>query len=490
MIKHARDFFEILILVLFSLALIYFAPPIVSKLFFLLLLVAVWRSNKDYFWLAFFIILIDEPGGFFSGGAKDDLFRLPLYTLTAGLSFSIFELYILMIFAKTFIYNKRLSHVRNYFSNDFRILALLMLVLIVYSFFAETSFDSLVRLYKSIISLLVFYWFLRVINSWNNLILFFKAIFPFVFIALFLQAFSLNNGAQLISLLKTGIITTQGEFDTKHLGLWERPIEMVNTLFLCFVGSLLLMSKKERSINSTYLLIINVLAFLSILLTGTRSWTVAFLVAYIIYFIHHGFKINLNHIRFIPATIIVFIIMLNIPVFNKQLDNAWSRIETVFEIKGGSFEESSARNRYAVRAPKVMEGFENSSIIFGAGFSDLYNKYADGHVGYHNILLNVGILGSIIFLAVFIHLLMFPYLYKLGKNYNKDAGILIKISTIPIIILLLANVGTQTIGFSLESQNRYILLAFSMHIINLIINSTQPQSLISQQKQLGNRTAY
>ena len=80
--------------------------------------------------------------------------------------------------------------------------------------------------------------------------------------------------------------------------------------------------------------------------------------------------------------------------------NSWSRVITVEKVIEGDITGGGTISRYDIRAPKVMEGFFSSSVVFGAGFSNHYYKYSDGHVGYHNILLNAGLTGSFIFLYV------------------------------------------------------------------------------------------
>lgn len=104
-----------------------------------------------------------------------------------------------------------------------------------------------------------------------------------------------------------------------------------------------------------------------------------------------------------------------------------------------------------------MKAFSESTIILGSGFSDHYWENADGHVGYQNLLFNTGIIGAFIFLLITIKMLLKVYSKRLPYDNNK-------LAILPLILLLIINTGTQTIGFTIGAE-RMILNAFAVVLI-------------------------
>lgn len=463
--RRIPEFFELSLYVLIAVFLVYFIPVTINRLVFLALLPVVWFSKRDYFWIVFFFILLERPSGLFSGGLKDDPYRLPIYTLGPGISFALYELYILVIFFKTlFLKRFRNNSSKPFFQKELKILLLLYVILILISPLMGMGVNSLSNVIKLSLSLTLFYSLFRLINSEEELIRFIKVIFPFAFIALFLQIYYLINGEDIVALVKPGMREIYDELETNTAQSWIRPIEMGHAMLITFTATLWLLLKRHSEFRKPYLILINMTSFLVIFLTGTRSWIVAFSIGYLIFFIIAGRKISGILIRSV-LSIIAFIIILNtIPVLNKQIKNSWSRVITVEKILEGDITAGGTASRFDIRAPRVMEGFLSSSILLGAGFSNLFYNYADGHVGYHNILLNAGFAGFAIFVFVILKVLRYPF--RLTSRYKGINKRFIRISIISLVILLIINTGTQTIGFTPDGVNRIVLMVYSLIIID------------------------
>lgn len=329
------------------------------------------------------------------------------------------------------------------------------------------SIDSARKVYKIVISLSLFYSAYILIYSKEQLLKLFKMILPFSFVAIILITYSLIYKQQLVALVKPGILVTQGVLGLS--GQIDRPIEMVHTLFICFTGSLFLLIYAKHNFNRYYLVFVNLISFVGIFLNATRSWFLAYISGYLVFFLVTK-KTNKKYMRFVLIIApLVFIVFSSIPIFMNQINSAWSRLETTQTIFKGDITAGGTLERISVRAPKVMEGFWASSIVLGAGFSDLFFKYDDGHVGYQNILLNTGLIGIMIFIYVIYKLLRLPF--RLGKKYAFMNKPFIKISVIPLVMLLIVNMGTQTIGFSHIGDCRVFLMAFSVLLIKLSVQN-------------------
>lgn len=463
------EFIELLFYLIVAFILVYFIPVRLNRLLFLLVLPIVWYSKRDYFWIAFFFILLEMPGGLFSGGSKEDSFRLPIYSLAPGFSFTISELFILILFAKSlFIGSINRNFSPPFFRKELKLLLWLFIALILISPLSGMSMDSMSNVFKLSISLTLFYSVFRLINSEENFIKFLKIMFPFAFIALALQIYGLINGEQLIALVKPGVKVAQGSYNISgKQGTWIRPIEMGHAMFITFTGSLFLLISKRHNLAKQYLVFVNLISFLVILMSGTRSWFIAFCIGYLAFFFLAGKKTPILILNSLGIVIIVLLLIWGITVINSQVRNAFSRIATVEQVLGGDITGGGTISRYDVRAPRVMEGFFSSTIILGAGFSNHFYEYADGHVGYHNILLNAGIAGFVLIMYFIMKVLRKPF--AIVKKYKSINRPLIKTSIISLIIILVINTGTQTIGFTPDGVNRVTLMVYSLMTIDMAI---------------------
>lgn len=462
------EFIELFFYLIVAFVLVYFIPVRLNRLLFLLVLPIVWYSKRDYFWIAFFFILNEMPGGLFSGGLREDPFRLPIYSIAPGFSSAINELFILLIFAKSLI-NKRINRIYSppFFSKELKLLLWLFIGLIVVSPLMGMSMETMANVFKLSISFTLFYSLFHLINHEEQLVNFLKIMFPFAFVALALQIYGLINGEQLIALVKPGIKVVQGSYASNDPKGWIRPIELGHAMLITFSGSLFLLISRRHNFSKQYLILINLISFLVVLMSGTRSWFIAFCIGYISFFFFAGKKIPKLFLNSLFVILIVIFSIRVISVVNKQVNNALSRIMTVEKVIEGDITGGGTISRFDVRAPRVMQGFYSSTIILGAGFSDHFYEYADGHVGYHNILLNAGIAGFILIMYFIMKVLIKPFaVAKMIKRNNKP---LIKTSIISLIIMLVINTGSQTIGFTPDGVNRLVLMVFSLIMIDLAV---------------------
>jgi hypothetical protein len=471
--KRNRDFFEVLLYLIIAVVLVYYVPAPLNKILFLMVLPMAWRTKKDYLWLVFFFIVEDIPGGLFSGGLVGDPYRLPIYTILPGISFTIRELYLILLLVKALykpVYKQNLQ--KNYFSKDLSLLGYYLIFLLVISTLLGMTFEGYRNFYKLCINLTLFISVPSVLRTRDIFFRFLKMLFPFAIIAIILQVYSLTFGQQLIAVFKPGVLTTQGVlFGSGNKEEWQRPIEMAHVLLVCFVGSLFFLSKRNNSFKPGYLVTINILSFLGIFLTGTRSWFLALAGVYLYYFMT---KINQISIGFIKKIFVASAILIGIsfiPVINNQIGNAWSRLSTLEKVGEGDITAGGTSSRYNVRAPRVIEGFLASTIVVGAGFSKHYYQYQDGHVGYHNMLLNVGLAGMVLFAIIIVKALYFPYILSRVKNLPSQSKHELKESSLLLIAILIINTGTQTLGYTPDGNNRFLLMVLALTFINQAINS-------------------
>lgn len=449
-----NDFFELLLYLLLAVVVVYFVPSPFNILLFLLVLPAAWYSKKDYIWLAFFFLLEDYPGGFFSGGERDNFYRIPIYTLFSGLSFTIRELYLILLLVKAFLKKRHIVNFKKpFFHKELNLIRLLFLLLIIITPIVGSSYDSYRNIIKIGVNLTLFYSIFYIVPNRDTFHKFVLALFPFTFIAILLQIYSLTFNQQLVALFQSDLVSAQGVFDLENTGdVLQRPIELVHIILINFTSTFLIINNNKFKVNSSYLWLINVLSFISILFTATRTWFIALIVGYLFFAI---LSRNSSRTLFRYFAMFFFIVLVGffIPALNKQISSAWERISTIELILNGDISAGGTVIRYDTRAPAVIEAFNESTVLFGAAFGDLHQVHQDFHVGYHNLLLNVGVLGALLFLY-FILKLLFISLSRIGTD--KDSPI----ASIALLIILVLNAGTQFIGFNVQLTSRFFLQAY------------------------------
>ncbi len=449
------------ILIFSAVVLVYFIPSSFNKILFPLYCVLFYKSKNNALWLVFFVLLIERPGGLFSGGLRRDLVRLPIYSLAAGISISFEQLFVFTGFLKVFK-DKLKYKPLGFLSKKMKLIALYFILLLFMSFFMGISFDGFRDLYKITVNLTLFYSIYFLFAEESAFIDFFKLVFPLAFVALLLQLYDLIFGHQLITLFRPGVLSTQGILG---VGEFTRPIEMVHILLLAFFGSLYYLFLKQKIFSQKYMLIVNVVSFSSIFLTGTRTWFIAFTISYILILIYlpgRMLKITLKNSIILAITIFI---LFSFTILKTQFSHAYKRMSTIELLAKGDITAGGTLMRFDKRAPDLIKAYLQSSIIFGAGFSDFYRKNGDGHIGFHNLLFNSGIIGVILILSLIIKIIYLSLKIgsKLGKqNPYKDA---LKIFSIWMVGILILNSSTQFIGYDVEVQ-RILIISFIFYFFN------------------------
>lgn len=445
-----KEFFQLVLMLTFSTLAIYFVPAPFNKFLFLGLIPLALRTKKAYFWFAYLLIVLDQPGGLFYGGSADDPLRFPLFTLYSGFSFGLDEILLIILFIKAYQRRRFNPNIIGFFKSWMQLFALLFVLLVLVSPILGMGIESIKYLKKAIIYLSTFYTLLYGFSR-SEVERLLALLIPFTFFALFFQLFSLANQYQFIHLVRSDIQSVQGEFNKTALVVVDRPIEMTTIVLLNFVSTLYFLQQSLIPFSRRFLITINLLSFVAILMTATRSWFIAFVIAYLLYFL---FLTKIFSFRSIYTSIGIFlaslVLLVAVPTVRDQVNSAFTRLSTITAFAKGDITAKGTLKRYDIRAPKVVSGIKKSTILLGAGFSKLYMEYDDFHVGYHNMFLNMGLIGCILVLAFALKLA--TILFQL-RRFKSIWGV----PLLGVIILLIINSGSQTLGFNVTLPSRYLL---------------------------------
>jgi len=195
-----KDNTLIFILLLGTFVVVYFIPVVILKrILFLALLPVIYKTKKDYFWLAWLFILFDAPGYLFKGGSIDDFERIPAYTLASSISISFYELVIFTYFFKTILHKRRKGFFL--FNKESQFFFLLIILYLTYSIIGY-DFDVII-IFRSLapwfFAFIILYYMGSDIGSYNK---FNKLIFPFIFVYFIIQIYSIVAGEQFVNLFK------------------------------------------------------------------------------------------------------------------------------------------------------------------------------------------------------------------------------------------------------------------------------------------------
>lgn len=451
----------------FSVFAIYTIPAPFNKYVLLPILIWVARSKTDYFWLAYLLVVVEQPSGLFFGGSADDELRFPLYSITSGISFGLDELIALVLFIKATRRRAHIKEVAPSFVNWYWLFFALFILLIVVTPLMGAGIDSYKYIKRAFVFLSISYSLLFNFSV-KDFESFFKILLPFSLLAVFLQLFSLENNFQIIHFFRSDISSIQGGFDTLDRDIAERPIEMSVIVLINFLSSLHFLQLNSSLQPRLFLLLVNVISFFSIALTATRSWFFAFVLGYLLclpnFLNKFGLKLLLG---FVPLLLCAAFLMLN-PIFSNQMNLSIERLSTVQLLIEGDVTAGNTLERIDQRLPKVMKGIEGSSIFLGAAFSSHHMMHEDFHIGFLNMFLNFGILGSVMCI-LFMMALMRSALLQLS-----NASLWI-VPFVGLIMIISINVGIQVMGFNATQPSGYILQ--SVVIVFLIKMLSYAQSV-------------
>jgi len=463
--KQLKEHLKLLALVVLAFVLIYFVPQGFNKVIFLIFPVLFLKSKKNYLWIAFLFVLLEQPGGLFFGGTVDDPFRLPLYNISAGISFSFEQIMILIALYKAVSMHQKFNP---FFKKPLFYLFIYFILLVFLSIFMGMSFANYRMLFRNVVNLTLFYSIFFLMRDKEDWKMFFTVIFPFVFFALLFQIFSLINGYQLIHLFRPGILSTQGVVGKVSQGFTDRPIEMVHFALISFIASLFYLSTDKKYFNRSFLITVNTISFVTIFLTATRTWVISMIFAYLLYVISSPKQIGRQILRFGLAIFLIFTLA-SFSIIDNQFGSAFDRIMTLELFAKGDITAGGTAQRFDRRAPKVIAAFEKGNMLFGSGFSDHYYKYADSHVGFHNFLFNAGIIGSfllLLFILIYFNRIISLFLMLKDKNIYKKS---ILIFAIAITAILILQSSTQFIGYDV-STTRVLTLSLLLYFSSTIYN--------------------
>lgn len=433
-----RDFFSLWGLYITCFLVVYIAPATAKYPFFLLLLVLFARSKNNVLWFALYFLLVSRIGELFPLTRPEEGYvaRLPIYNF-ALLRLPFVDLFLFVAFLKAIFCKQRHTYI---VAKWFILLTIYLFLLYALSVGFGMSVENHIYTIRSLLPLTLIYSMPRLINkNEKEFYRLFYLLSTAMFVVLAAQVFVLVFGVSLNSYI-TGV---------DEVSVYEKIyIRLGMSAYLnisVFVLALFFYAKTRQ--NNTYLSILIGICVFSIFLSGTRGWIIAYFCVLVLFFVNQG-GIKVRQLGSIIIPVALVLALIQIPVVKTAVDSVTQRTQTIYALAEGDLTADGTLKRYDQRAPRVMSKFPESPL-FGFGFSDEYWEYGDGHVGHQNLLLQTGIIGTLLF-----YLLIFSFFFQVliyrKMMVSKTERQAVMVFLIAIVgVILIHSSSTQFIGYIL-----------------------------------------
>ncbi len=451
----AKDEVEIILLFLLAVFSVYFLGRGISQLVFLGFLAAFWFSKKDYLWFALYFVFVLTPGYFLQSMGPLVQYRIPVYSVASGISFSATDIFVILALGKALIKGRR---VRLRLEKPLLIILIYICISFVFSYIKGANVSTLANLVRGPFFYSVIISFLFLVRNRKQAYSFILLVSSFVFFILFTQLFYLVTHNEFINLFFPGFRGTVLIEGTQEI----RPIMGgVLLVLFSFVYSLLLAENREVRISQKYLYLIAGTAFFSVVLSATRIWFAVFLFLILGYILISKKQLsNLAVASFAMGFFVVALLMVGIIPF-EMITGVLERLSGLAAVARGDFHSvSTFEYRYYHRLPLLMVGLREN-VLFGCGFSETYFQYRDYHVGFFNTILQFGVVGFSFFLYFFIR--YFYILISKIKKISRRNPLRGSLKMLPVIFsgVLLAHFTTwYFIQFSTDTRPPFFIAIF------------------------------
>lgn len=391
---------KLLALLFYCFVLAYFAPGGIAKLGFLPLLYFAYQSKNNAFWLVLLLIFIDNPAYFFMSGERDAIGRTPMYPFFGG-GFSFNELLAFTFIIKSF----QSKGAPITYKRGLQVLVILIVFVFLYSFAFTITAKSAIGFTRRLTMWIFLFSIPKLLVSKNDWIMFFKLLFPLMFLIFAdqLQVFITGKPIAGIFNPEINIYHAMREVEVGSEQV-SRALSGAVIIFIIYTGALLIFlnSSLKKHFKSAYLFILIFTAYISILLSATRGWFLAFTFMFVATALVAGGQQLVKKIApYFIILIIAFFVVLNLsPLLQTQASNAWARISTLEKVAGGDLTAGGTVGRWTDVAPKLLRYVGENPL--GYGFSvDAFGLEND-HAGIVNPMIIFGVAGyAVILIFIF-----------------------------------------------------------------------------------------
>lgn len=413
--------------VVISAIISYNAPTIFRLIYYLALVGVALFSKRDYFWIGFFYFLSNEPAYLF--WSAEDQSYIPDIRAVAGITLTIFDLYLLGLLIKAFGWPKVKSY--TFFSKPLRYMLLYVLLITLPLSFVDLNSNVLLRQIR-------FLFYYSLVFSMGRLI---KSPEEFFRMALF------SLPAMVLILYDQFYTYVNGQVWIAQYNPWFNNFRLVNIFSgttravsgglrmgftALLVGAIFQMQTTHSGMRKWGNWIIGLVA-LSFFLSITRN----LIIFLFLFLISTAFFNRSNILKYVLATV-VFVFALFGAIHLGLLEATFiqttmARLGVLAEVASGNLAQSDTlQSRLDNEFVQVQDAWLTSPWL-GVGLTSVFQNKFSTDVGFINTLMLFGVVGASIFLTF---LLRFAFQLRIQYRQSSRYG---KALYLPIMASILAS---------------------------------------------------
>lgn len=387
----------------------YLLPFIIGDIIaFALLAIFFFDKKNNGFYFALFLLIIAAPGMLFYHSGVYAMPSLEVPGFGRQIFFS--ELISFTILLKAILKGHKVFF---FYRKHIIVIIIYAIFLLLIGYINGLNVYKALKTIREVTPLFLFLAIPSLLNDKQEIVHFIGLIFIFAIFCFISQLVDVITGIPIAGHLGETFMFGRElkDIDIEMFNMKQGPIRTFYGQFIMIIAfslSLFYILQNNTVFKRVFLNFIAFVCFLSVVICATRGWIIGFSIILIVFLFIKASSIKTVIFGFLLLLFMVFIS----PILKKQLDLALDRFSTVQLLLEGDVTAGGTLSRIDDRSPSVLKKF-NEKPVFGWGFSEEYYKYADGHVGNQNLLLNAGIIGYFIFLVFWLSFLKYCL-----KNYN------------------------------------------------------------------------
>lgn len=380
---------------------VYFLPEVMKPQFFLGLMVVAFLSKKNHVWMAYLLVILEPPLYLFASQAVESPDSLPIYKLSAGLSFAYYDVLLIVMFYKFMILIKQKYKIQ--LTGDFKFMMLYILIVTVpISFLFNTSINKIIGYGRPFVYYLFILIFSHLIKDKKTFAKFGYVLFPLLVLTLTDQIYYIITAGDHLYRFLGISFSYSSEFELISIGAEGIRSLITGTpivLFMLVFAVIIFDDKEVRFIPPSLILSI---VLLSLFLSATRSLIAMSVFVALGYILWSG-RITKVLPKFLGFGTLAFVILLNFGYISTENLQAilFERFLPAYDAfaTGELTNFDTAADRFDNDLPRLMQGVDNSPLL-GVGFSSIYADHNSDDLGFPNAILAFGYVGFILILFI------------------------------------------------------------------------------------------
>ena len=445
------EIIKFMFLFVLSVISVYYFPPAINKIFFLVVLIIFSFSKKNYFWFSFLLLIVAHPLRLYEGLAGGQVHRIPEYNFIGKYGLLFQELFLIIFFIKAKFMKEKLIFI---YKREFLPLLILLIFILLSSFYYGIEMKSFIGYFRKVIYFTLFYSVPRLIKG-EDFIFIFRILIIFTFLIFIHQIIFIITGFNLSDLV-TGSNFTE-IFNQKGV---IRAYDSMFSQFFVFVFGLAFLTLKVTPFNRRIIFYAVIVSYLSIFLTDTRGYILAFSFGTIFYL----FFILKNKTKIIKFGIVSIVILVTLIIYNPNslsiFYGGMERMGTLENLAEGDASAGGSLERLTIRLPRLLIGIKGNPI-FGWGISKKFAMYDDGHVGWANQILQMGILGLIVFIIFWFRFwnknVQISHILNAENNFKSS---IFSLNTGLVILLVIHSTSRTMFNFTMFDEYLNIVIMY------------------------------